>query len=112
MQTRFVNIKQFDIQESSKIKELSEEYSEKFERHLPNSKLSLDLHKQKEKEKSDKVKYAIHARLITENTTLISKASDWDLARTLHKVFKGMENEIQHKYRTEGQPQEKLPRKR
>ena len=31
-----------------------------------------------------------------------SKHADWDLPRTVHKTIKNLEQEIQHKYKTEG----------
>ena len=107
---RFIGIKQFDDFEQTTITTLCTRYMEKLERDLPKEfKLAFHckLHK-----KQGKQKYSFHGRVNTPNFLFSSEASDWDLRRTVHKVMKKLERELQHKYKTEGQPQEKLRPKR
>lgn len=50
--------------------------------------------------KKNKAKKAsIQVNVITATRNLESSASDWDLNRTLHAVFKKLLNEIEHKFR-------------
>jgi hypothetical protein len=42
-------------------------------------------------------KYDIRVRVLAPTRMFETQESDWDLARTLHKVLKNMEREIEHK---------------
>lgn len=96
MLIQFIGLKDFDLKETEIIKTLSAEYYEKISRDIQNAKLILDL--KKYKKDGEKSKYALHSRIESgRNLALISKASDWDLKRTLHKLFQKLEHELQHK---------------
>lgn len=100
MPIRFIGLVNFDPQEQSIIKELSEEYYDKILRDIQNALLIVDLKKYERKQKNSK--YAFHSRVEGPSLMLISKASDWDIKRTLHKLFKKLEKELQHKYKIKG----------
>lgn len=98
MLIQFIGLKDFDSSETSIIKELSEEYYEKLLRDITNAQLILEL--KKYKKDGEKAKYAFHSRVESgKSLALVSKASDWDLKRTLHKLFQKLEHELQHKYK-------------
>jgi len=57
----------------------------------------------KDKEKKRK-KFSIKVRVMAPTHVFESKhASDWDLARTLHKAFKNIEHEIEHRLKVSDQ---------
>lgn len=99
MPIQFMGLKEFDEKEEEIIRNLSAEYYEKLLRDITNAKLVLDL--KKYKKDGEKAKYAFHSRVESgKSLALVSKASDWDIKRTLHKLFQKLEHELQHKYKS------------
>lgn len=105
MEYSFVGLKDFDEAEQEKIKLLTKESCVRIDMDLPTSTLILQIKKHAAKGK--RVNYSVHARVNAPSYLLEAKADDWDLATVLHKVFDKVMHQIQHKFRTEGQPQEK-----
>ena len=82
---------------------LIDEYYDKISRSLHNI-TSLQVHFKCYAKEGGRRKFSIHAKAVAPTRIFIStKAQDWDLARTMHKCFKDLEREIQHKLRTESQ---------
>lgn len=106
MKYSFVGLKDFSKAEQIKINSLTEEYCKKIEMDLPNSTLVLQVKKHAATGK--RVNYSVHARIDAPAFLIEAKADDWDLSVVLHKVFDKVIHQIQHRFRTEGQPQEKL----
>jgi ribosome-associated translation inhibitor RaiA len=73
---------------------LFEEFSKKIERKLRNVK-SFKIHI-KEYSPGGKVKYSIHAILDYSGKVIEADASDWDLKKTVHKVFHKIEEQAEH----------------
>ena len=105
MEYSFVGLKDFDKAEQEKIKLLTKESCVRLDRDMPTSTLILQIKKHAATGK--RVNYSAHARVNAPSYLLEAKADDWDLAIVLHKVFNKLIHQIQHKLRTEGQPQEK-----
>jgi len=91
----------FDVlneQDRKDFEKLSNEYSEKLLRKLKNIS-SLAIHLKDYSKEGKRSKYSIHARVLAPTKRdFKAEAFDWDFKRTLHKVFKKLENEIEHEF--------------
>lgn len=106
---QFIGVADLDEAEQEIVKRLSTEYYEKIKIALHNlTSMAVHVKTQKDdadegKEKSRK-KFSIKVRAIAPTHVFESAhASDWDLARTLHKAFKNIEHEIEHKLKVSDQ---------
>jgi len=100
---QIVGIKELDDMDKDIVNKLANEYFLKIKRELQNI-TSLIFHIKCYKKEGKKKKYSINARAIAPTRMFEStKAADWDLARTLHKAFKDLEREIQHKLHSDDQ---------
>jgi len=84
---------------------LSSNCYEKIKRSLHNE-CSLVVHLKKydgkgggEGKEKQRVKYSIAVRAVAPTKIFEASAADWDFARTLHKVFKEIEGEIEHHFK-------------
>ena len=101
MPIQFIGLINFSKLESGIIRGLAQEYYDKFLRDVKDILLVISLKKYDQKE--TKCKYSFHSRVESGSTVLLtSEASDWDLKRTLHKLFQKLEKGIQHKYKLKG----------
>ena len=95
-----IQIKGIELLESEddrkRAEELLNEYGPKIERMLANDVVMRVHFKEYEKE-GNRVKHSISAKVEFANNLFQADDSDWDLARTIHKVMKKLENEIEHK---------------
>ena len=67
------------------------------------SRATLNINLKTHDTKGKKRKYTINIKAEEDRKILArSKHADWDLPRTMHKSVKNLEQEIQHKYKTEG----------
>jgi hypothetical protein len=99
----FVGLPDLDEDEKRILNTLSTEYYQKIKRTLKNV-TSLVVHVKKYKKQGKKHKYSLHVRAIAPTRAFEStKAADWDFARTLHKAFKDLENQIKHKLHSDDQ---------
>jgi len=80
---------------------LWEGYSKKIERKLKNIE-SCRIHI-KEYSHGGKIKFSIHVLVTYAGKIMEADAVDWDLNRTFHKVFRKIEEEIEHKFRVSDQ---------
>ena len=85
-------------EEKDTLNKLAPEYYDKIQRALKNvTSLQVDI--KLYKKLGGKRKYDVHVKAIAPTTIFSASYADWDFARTLHKVFKKIENEIAHKIR-------------
>lgn len=82
------------------------EYHQKIQRAVHNDNCSLVIHFKKYQAKGggeakDKAhpKFSIQLIVRAPTKTFESSAYDWDFARTVHKVFQAMENELAHHFK-------------
>ena len=80
---------------------LWKEYSEKIERKLKNIE-SVRIHL-KEYSPGGKTKFSVHALVNYAGKSIEADSYDWDLRRTLHKLFNKIEQEIEHKFHVSDQ---------
>jgi len=91
-----------DLSEEQKkiVDKLFNEYYNKIQRQLKNI-TSLEVHiknyESAGKENKEK-KFSIHIRVMSSTKNFEGDASDWDLARTLHKALNKIMNEIEHRF--------------
>lgn len=103
---RYSRLGDFEYDDVAVIKGLGSRYMEKLERHLPGLVVDFvgKLHKI-----GGRVKYSFHARVNDPSFLFKADAHDWDLRRAVHKTFGKLENELKHKFRTEGKPKIRSP---
>jgi hypothetical protein len=113
---QYIGADQLTEGEKDTLNKLSAEYYDKIKRMLKNE-VSVVIQikeykkaapKKKEElgeyQKQKRKKYALHIKVVAPTTIFEEKhAADWDFARTLHKAFKNLEREIQHKLHTDNQ---------
>tara|TARA_Y100000294_G_scaffold110209_1_gene102210 strand:+ start:87 stop:524 length:438 start_codon:yes stop_codon:yes gene_type:complete len=97
---QYVGLNELTSSEKQLVKNLTEEYADKIDRSLPNMDQFI-VHIKTQKATGGKRKFSIKSRASVGNKVFETKAFDWDLARTLHKVFKDMENHIKHVLRND-----------
>jgi len=99
-QIQYVGAHNLDAEKKKVLDKLSTEYHQKIKRSLKNI-TSLIIHVKVYKKEGKSVKFAVHAKAVAPTAIIVStKASDWDFARTLHKAFKDLENQIEKRYKT------------
>lgn len=100
---QIIGIKELDEFELPLVNKLANEYYQKIQRELQNV-TSVVIHVKCYEKEGKRKKYSIHVRVIAPTRIFeSSKAQDWDLARTLHKAFRDIERELQHKLHTDDQ---------
>ncbi len=87
-----------DELKKSTINKLTNEYYWKIQRLLNNT-LSLTIHIKQHSKGGKREKSDIRVRVIAPTRIFEAQESDWDLARTLHKVFENIIKEIQHTFK-------------
>ncbi len=97
---QYAGLSELSGSEKQEVKNLTQEYGDKIDRSLPNMD-HLTVHIKTQKATGGKRKFSIKVRASVGNKVFETKAFDWDLARTLHKVFKDMENHIHHVLRND-----------
>jgi len=84
------------------VNKLANEYYVKIQRGLKNI-TSIKLHIKQHSKTGKKHKSDIRVKVIAPTRVFEAQESDWDLARTLHRVFKNVEREIEHKLHVDDQ---------
>ena len=89
-----------EISEEDKgiINKLANEYYPKIKRVLKNE-ISIKLHVKQHSKTGNKHKSDIRVKVLAPTKVFEAQESDWDLARTLHMVFKNIERQIEHRIR-------------
>lgn len=83
-------------EEKKVVDQLSKEYYEKVQRQLKKPflfKIQISEHNSGGKRK----KYSFEVNVICSGEIFKAQAFDWDCARTIHKLMKKIETEIEHK---------------
>ena len=88
--------------ERGTINKLANEYYEKLQRSLRNI-TSVTLHVKKHTKGGKAKKWDMRVKVIAPTKIFEAQESDWDLARSLHRVFRNVERELQHKLHTDDQ---------
>ena len=91
-----IGINVLDDKEQEAANTLINDYYQKIARELKNV-TSVSVHLKAHSKGGKKKKYDIRIKALAPTRTFESQESDWDLARTLHRVFKNVERQIQHK---------------
>ncbi len=100
---QFIGVNELSEEEQAIVKALSTEYYGKIKVALKNL-TSMAVHIKTQKKEGSQKKFSIKVRVIAPTHVFESKhASDWDLARTLHKAYKNIEHEIEHKLKVSDQ---------
>ncbi len=81
-------------EENKTADKLFAEYYPKIQRKIKNMQL-LKVHIKEYKKEGKGKKYSINVSIIAPTRSIKANASDWDFARTVHKVLKKIESEIE-----------------
>lgn len=99
-QIQYVGAQKLDAAKKRTLDKLSAEYHRKIKRAL-NNITTLIIHIKTYEKEGKAVKYSIHVKAVAPTVIFTStKASDWDFARTLHKAFTDLENQIEKRFKT------------
>ena len=90
---------------AGEVQTLVERYMEKFDHDFPDHQMIVQT---KLHNIGGRVKYSFHIRLDHPGMLAKADAVDWDLRRTVHKMMKALENEVEHKFKTHAQKQERF----
>ena len=91
-------IDELNDEEKELVNTLANEYYGKIQRGLKNI-TSMSLHIKQHSKTGNRHKSDIRVKVIAPSNSFESQESDWDLARTLHRVFKNIERQIEHRIR-------------
>jgi len=97
-----IGIDLLDDMEKAIANKLVNEYYQKIFRELKNV-TDVTVHIKAHSKGGKRKKFDIRIKAIAPTRIFEAQESDWDLARTLHRVFRNMEREIQHKLRADSQ---------
>ena len=107
---QFVGMDGLNIRGIARVREIAFGYHGKIERTL-NNKTTLSVHVKRYKKAGMRSKYSVNAKAMSATRIFNStKAHDWDLARTLHKAFTDLENQIEHKMHLSNQRPKRVGR--
>jgi ribosome-associated translation inhibitor RaiA len=93
---QYIGLDQCSDTEKQLLDKLSAEYYDKFQRTLQNI-TSLQIHIKCHDTEGQRKRFEITSRIVAPTKTIESHTEDWDFARTLHKVFKDLERQLEHK---------------
>ena len=88
--------------EKGTINKLANEYYKKIQRSLKNV-TSITLHIKVHTRGGKAKKWDMRVKVVAPTRIFEAQESDWDLARSLHRVFRNVERELQHKLHTDSQ---------
>jgi len=100
---QIIGIKELDDMEIDAVNRLANRYFGKLQRAIKKIR-SVAIHIKSYDKEGNQKKYSVHVRLIAPTKIFVStKASDWNLEKTLHKSFKDIERQIQHTFHSDDQ---------
>ena len=76
---------------------LLNEYYPKIQRQVKNI-ITLKVHIKEYEKNGERKKYSINIKVINSTDVFEANAHDWDFARTMHKVLKKIETEIENRF--------------
>ena len=94
---QIVGLEQLEKSEKDDIKRLVNEHFTKIQRHLKNIE-GIVLNIKEYNKEGKRKKFSLHLRAIAPIHIFEADAVDWDLRRTVHKVFEKLENELEHHF--------------
>jgi len=97
-----IGIEELEDEEKGVFNKLVDEYYKKIQRELKNI-TSLTVHLKVHSKGGKAKKYDIRVKALAPTRIFEAQESEWDLAKALHKVFKNIVMEIQHRLRTDSQ---------
>ncbi|MBW2988830.1 HPF/RaiA family ribosome-associated protein [Candidatus Woesearchaeota archaeon] len=80
------------------VNKLANEYYEKIKVLLKNE-ISVKLHIKQHSKTGKRHKSDIRVKVTSPGRAVEAQESDWDLARTLHRVFKNIERQLEHRFK-------------
>ncbi len=86
-----------DENEKRDFNELFEKYSQKIERKLKGIS-SIVIHLKEYRKLGSRKKFSIHAKFVYSGKMFEADAFDWDFKRTVHKIFRKIEEELEHRF--------------
>ena len=95
-------IDELNDEDKELVNTLANEYYGKIQRGLKNI-TSITLHIKQHSKTGDRHKSDIRVKVIAPTRIFEAQESDWDLARTLHRVFKNIERQIEHRLKVSEQ---------
>lgn len=95
---QIIGIDEISEEERDIVNRLSNEYYSKISRSLKND-ISIKLHVKQHSKEGKRHKSDIRVKLNAPTRVFEAQESDWDLARTIHRVFNNIERQIQHRFR-------------
>lgn len=96
---QIIGIDELNDEDTGLVNTLANEYYGKIQRGL-KSITSISLHIKQHSKTGNKHKSDIRVKVIAPTKIFESQESDWDLARTLHKVFRNIERQIEHRLKS------------
>lgn len=84
------------------VNKLANDYYPKIKRALKND-VSIKLHVKQHSKTGNKHKSDIRVKVVAPTKVFESQESDWDLARTLHRVFRNVIRQLEHKLKMDDQ---------
>ena len=97
MEIRTKGFELLNEDEKSDFNALFENYSKKIERKMKGVS-SIVVHLKDYSKKGLRKKFSVHAKIIYSGRVLEADAFDWDFKRTIHKIFRKIEEEIEHRF--------------
>jgi len=99
---QIIGVEKLEDEEKGIFNKLVDEYYKKIQRELKNI-TSLTIHIKAHSKGGKAKKYDLRIKAIAPTRIFEAQESDWELARTLHRVFRNMIRQIQHRLRTDSQ---------
>ena len=99
---RLIGADILDESERETANKLLEEYGVKIQRALKNVS-SIVVHFKKHSKGGKSAKYDIRVRVVAPGNLFEAQESDWDFAKSLHKVFENIEHEVKNTLHTDNQ---------
>ncbi len=99
---QIIGVEKLEDEEKGVFNKLVNDYYKKIQRELKNI-TTLTIHIKAHSKGGKAKKYDLRIKAIAPTRIFEAQESDWDLARTLHRVFRNMIRQIQHRLRTDSQ---------
>tara|TARA_Y100000031_G_C8057327_1_gene308977 strand:+ start:209 stop:529 length:321 start_codon:yes stop_codon:yes gene_type:complete len=96
---QMIGASDFDKEELETITEMAKHYEEKIT-HVVGT-IEGKMHLKKHSKGGKSTKYDLRLTVKVAKKTFDTQESDWELNKTVHKVFKNIQNQITHKLHTD-----------
>ncbi len=97
-QIQYKGVNELSPEEKRVVDKLSSEYYGKIQRELQNI-TSVELHVKTFDSEGRQKRYLIKAKVSAPTRIFEAEYEDWDIARTLHKVYNKLENQIRKRFK-------------